>query len=338
VKSLLLALLGTAILWQPALARNRSGLDTQLVEGAKKEKKLVFYTTLDLPQTISAVYEFVQKYPFMDLEVHPLETEALVERVQIEARNAMPGWDVVIGGGGLMQPLLDERLLSSYLSPERESVSRGLKDGAGFWSAFYINHFALGYNKTLVKQEEVPKTYEDLLEPRWKDSRIALDGTSHGILRGLAASWGEDKAVGYLKRLAQQKPVVARASIVAVESMHIGNVSMVIARAPVIQGYIEKLNSPIHWVTLEPVIAQIDAVMLSAQPPHPNAARLFIDFVLSREGQSAINAIQQIPVRRDMQPASNPMVQGHKWFVERPDKHVNFQETVRLFREIFGIQ
>ncbi|MGH7221001.1 MAG: ABC transporter substrate-binding protein, partial [Nitrospiraceae bacterium] len=69
----------------------------------------------------------------------------------------------------------------------------------------------------------------------------------------------------------------------------------------------------------------------------PNAARLFVDFALSREGQSAINAIQQIPVRRDMQPASNPMVQGHKWFVERPDKHVNFQETVRLFREIFGI-
>jgi ABC-type Fe3+ transport system substrate-binding protein len=131
---------------------------------------------------------------------------------------------------------------------------------------------------------------------------------------------------------------MARASIVAVETMHLGNVSMVIARAPVIQGYIEKLSSPIHWVTLEPVIAQIDAIMLAAQPPNPNAARLFIDFVLSREGQGAINAIQQIPVRRDMQAASTPIVLGHKWFVERPDKHVNFQETVRLFREIFGIK
>jgi ABC-type Fe3+ transport system substrate-binding protein len=338
VNSLLLALLGTAILWQPAFGGTRSRLDTQVVEGAKKEKKLVFYTTLDLPQTITVVYEFVQKYPFMDLEVHPLETEALVERVQNEARNATPGCDVVIGGSGLMQPLLDERLLSSYLSPERESVSRGLKDRAGFWSAFYINHLALGYNKTLVKQEEVPKAYEDLLEPRWKGRQIALDATSHGILRGLAASWGEDKAVAYLKRLAKQKPVMARASIVAVETMHLGNVSMVIARAPVIQGYIEKLSSPIHWVTLEPVIAQIDAIMLAAQPPNPNAARLFIDFVLSREGQGAINAIQQIPVRRDMQAASTPIVLGHKWFVERPDKHVNFQETVRLFREIFGIK
>jgi ABC-type Fe3+ transport system substrate-binding protein len=154
-------------------------------------------------------------------------------------------------------------------------------------------------------------------------------------LRGLAAAWGEDKAVAYLKRLAGQQPVMARASISAVESMHIGNVSMVIARAPVIQGYKNKLRSPIDWVSLEPVIAQIDAVMLSAQSPHPNAARLFVDFALSKEGQNALVDIQQIPARPDMEQHSKPAAQGQKWFVERPDRHVNFQATVRLFREIF---
>jgi ABC-type Fe3+ transport system substrate-binding protein len=113
---------------------------------------------------------------------------------------------------------------------------------------------------------------------------------------------------------------------------------MVIARAPVIQGYKKKLGSPIDWVSLEPIVAQIDAVMLSAQSPHPNAARLFVDFALSKEGQSALAGVQQIPVRRDMEPRSKPPAfQGHKWFVERPDKHVNFYQTVRLFREIFGI-
>jgi ABC-type Fe3+ transport system substrate-binding protein len=85
-------------------------------------------------------------------------------------------------------------------------------------------------------------------------------------------------------------------------------------------------------------VAQIDAVMLSAQSPHPNAARLFVDFVLSKEGQSTLAGIQQIPVRRDMEPRSLAVYQGPKWFVERPDKHVNFGETVRLFREIFGLK
>jgi iron(III) transport system substrate-binding protein len=324
--------------WQPVFARSPSALNTQLVEGAKQEGKMVFYTTMDLPQTILVVHDFVQKYPFLGFELHPLEAESLVQKVKSEARDSMPGWDVLIGGGGLFQPLIDENLLASYHSPQRVAITDALVHSEGYWSAYYINPFVLGYSTTLVKEEDVPKSYDELLDPRWKGNRIAIDSTAHGLLRGLAATWGEDKAVAYLKRLAGQQPVLARASIAAVEYMHTGNVSMVIARAPVIQGYKEKLHSPIHWVSLDPVIAQMDAVMLSAQSPHPHAARLFVDFVLSREGQNALATVQQIPVRRDMQPRSKHLLGGHKWFVERPDKHVHFQKTVRQFREIFGIQ
>jgi len=309
----------------------------ELVEGAKKEQKLVLYITIDLPQTIQVVHHFVQKYSFLDLELHPLETETLVTRIQDEARSGMSTWDVVLGGGGLFQPLMEANLVASYHSPQREAVSEALNDSEGYWSGYYINPYVLSYSTTLVKEAEIPRTYDELLEPRWKGNRIAIDSTAHGLLRGLTLVWGEDKAVAYLKRLADQQPVMARASITAVDSMHTGNVAMVIARAPVIQGYKKKLQSPIDWVFLEPIVAQIDAVMLSSRSPHPNGARLFVDFVLSKEGQSALAGIQQIPVRRDMEPRLNPTLPGHKWFVERPDKHVNFQETVRLFREIFGI-
>jgi ABC-type Fe3+ transport system substrate-binding protein len=104
----------------------------------------------------------------------------------------------------------------------------------------------------------------------------------------------------------------------------------------VIQGYKKKLGSPIDWIFLGPVVAQIDAVMLSSRSRHPHAARLFVDFALSREGQTTLVSVQQIPVRKDMEPQSKHVFQDHQWFLERPDKHVNFQETVRLFREIFG--
>jgi len=338
VKTLLIALLGTAIFCQPVFARPRSVLDMELVEGAKKEQKLVLYITIDLPQTIQVVHHFVQKYSFLDLELHPLETETLVTRIQDEARSGMSTWDVVLGGGGLFQPLMEANLVASYHSPQRQAISEALNDSEGYWSAYYINPYVLSYSTTLVKEAEIPRTYDELLEPRWKGNRIAIDSTAHGLLRGLTLVWGEDKAVAYLKRLADQQPVMARASITAVDSMHTGKVSMVIARAPVVQGYKRKLRSPIDWIFLEPIVAQIDAVMLSSRSPHPNGARLFVDFVLSKEGQSALAGIQQIPVRRDMEPSSQPAFRGHKWFVERPDKHVNFQETVRLFREIFGIQ
>jgi ABC-type Fe3+ transport system substrate-binding protein len=299
---------------------------------------LVLYITIDLPQTIQVVHDFAKKYPFLGLELHPLEAETLVKKVQNEARRGMAKWDVLIGGGGLFQPLLDEKLVVSYHSPQREAVSDALNDSEGFWSGYYINPYVLGYSTTLVNEEEIPKSYDELLDQRWKGNRIAIDSTAHGLLRGLAAAWGNDKAVAYLKRLADQQPVMAGASITAVDSMHTGNALLVIARAPVIQGYMKKLGSSIDWVSLDPIVAQIDAVMLSAQSLHPNAARLFVDFVLSKEGQSALAGVQQIPVRRDIEPRSKPALRGHKWFVERPDKHVNFYQTVRLFREIFGIQ
>ena len=338
MRTLLLALLMTAIFCQPVFARPRSVLDMELVEGAKKEKRLVCYTTMDLPQTIQVVHDFVQRYPFLDLELHPLEAETLVKRIQDEARGGMSTWDVLLGGGGLLQPLFEANLVASYHSPQRGAVSDALNDREGYWSGYYINPYAVGYSTTLVKEEEIPKSYDELLDPRWKGNRIAIDSTAHGLLRALAPIWGEDKAVAYLKRLADQQPVMARASITAVDSLHTGNVSVVIARAPVIQGYKKKLGSPIDWIFLGPVVAQIDAVMLSAQSRSPNAARLFVDFVLSREGQSILAGVQQIPVRRDMEPRSKPVVQGYPWFVERPDKHDNFRKTVRLFREIFGIQ
>ena len=338
MKTLLLAFVITALIAQPLFARPRSDLDKQFVEGAKKEKKLVFYTTMELPQTVQVVQEFVRKYPFLMIELHPAETETLVMKVQDEARSGMAGWDVVIGGGGLLQPLFEENLVASYHSPQRGAVTDALIDSNGYWSGFYINPYMLGHNINFVTREDAPKSYDELLDPRWKGRRIAIDSTAHGLLRGLAATWGKDKAVAYLKQLAEQQPVMARASITAVDSMHTGNVSMVLARAPVIEGYKKKLGSPFNLVSLEPIVAQLDAVMVSAQSLHPNAARLFADFALSKEGQSALADVQQIPVRRDMEPSSQPALPGHKWFVERPDRHVNFQKSVNLFREIFGIQ
>jgi iron(III) transport system substrate-binding protein len=310
----------------------------QRVESAKKEGKLVFYTTMDLPQNIEVVHAFAQKYPFLALELYPLEAETLVKKIQDEARSGMSSWDVLLGGGGSFQPLLEANLVVSYHSPQREAISEALNDTAGYWSGYHINPYVLGYSTTLVKEEEIPRSYDGLLEPRWKGNRIAIDSTAHGLLRGLSAAWGEEKAVAYLKRLAEQQPVMARVSITAVDSLHTGNVAMVIARAPVIQGYKKKLQSPIDWISLEPTAAQIDAVMLSAQSAHPNAARLFVDFVLSKEGQSSLAGVPQIPVRRDMQPHSNAMDRAHRWFVERPDQHGNFQKTVKLFRQIFGLQ
>jgi iron(III) transport system substrate-binding protein len=337
MKSLLIAAVTTSIFF-PAFFGWPLESEEHLVEGAKKEQKLVLYTTLDLPQSIQLVNNFMEKYPLLDIEIHPLETETLVKRVRHEARTNLPGADVLLGGGGSLQPLFDERLLAAYHSSQREGLTEALVDKYGYWSGFYINSYALGYSTARVKPDETPRSYDQLLHPRWRGTQIAIDGTAHALLRGLSLFWGSEKALAYLRLLAGQYPVMARASIAAVESLHTGDVSIAIGRAPVIQGYRDKLRSPIESLSLEPVIAQIDALMLTAQSAHPNAARLFVNFALSKQGQNALAEIQQIAVRPELEQHKLAPAKAQKWFIERPDGHANVQASIKEFQEIFGMR
>jgi len=334
VITLLLISLVVASFLPPVFAGSSSAPNIKSLDDPKKETKLVFYITMEFPQNAELIRLFAEKYPFWNIEIHPLETETLVKRIQDEARSRVFTWDVLLGGGGSLQHVLEPNLVLSYHSPERKALSEELKDSEGYWSGYAVSPYVLAYNTNLVKEKDVPISYEHLLEARWKGN-IAIDNTAYGLLRGLAAAWGEDKAVAYLKRLSDQQPVMARGSITAVDSLHRGTVSVIIARAPVIQAYRDQQHSPIQWVSLEPVISQVEAVMLSARSPNPNAARLFVDFVLSREGQTALSgAAQQVPLHQDMQPSPKKAL---RWYLEHPDKNVNFQHTVRLFRKIFRI-
>jgi iron(III) transport system substrate-binding protein len=330
----LFGLLVIASFLPPVFAGSSSAPGITSIDDTKKETKLVFYTTMEFPQNTELIRLFAEKYPLWNIEVHPLETETLVKRVQDEARARLPTWDVLLGGGGLLGPLLEANVVLSYHSPERKALSDALKDGEGYWAGYAVSPYVLAYNTNLVKKKEIPTSYEHLLKARWKGI-IAIDNTAYGLLQGLAAAWGEDKAVAYLKRLSHLQPIMARESFAAVDFLHHETVSVIIARAPVIQAYKDHQHSPIQWVSLEPVISQVEVVMLSARSPNPNAARLFVDFVLSREGQTALaGAAQQVRLHHDRQ--SSPK-KALRWYLEHPDKTVNFQHTVRLFRKIFRI-
>lgn len=293
---------------------------------------------MDLPQNINVITHFLQKYPYWDLELHPLDSRTLIDKIQSEARSGIAGWDILLGGGGVFRALFQANLIAPYRSPERAGVSGAFNDRHGLWSGYYVNAYVLGYNTSTIKQNEIPRSYSSLLDARWKGGRIALDRNAHGLLRALAALWGREKALAYLKQLAEQQPVVAADNIVAVDSLHTATVDIAIARVPLIHAYKAKLKSSIDWSFVGPVVGQIDSVMLSARSQNPAGARLFVDFLQSKEGQEDFAEIQQFPVRRDMKPGSGIIAEGHPLFIERPDKNEDFSETVRLFRDIFGLR
>ena len=237
----------------------------------------------------------------------------------------------------MVLPLIERKLLASYLSPETKMIDSDLVDKEGYWTAYYVNAYVLGYNTKLVKKDDVPKTYEALLDPKWKNRQISVDTEAYGMLQGLIGIWGKEKAVAYFKRLAAQDAVPKRGNTERVQLAVAGEYPLILAYNQTIERMTQR-KAPIDWVPLEPAVVQVNPAMLAAKAPHPNAARLFLDFILSKEGAEMLRGFQRIPVRKDVEPDPPRLFRGFKRVIESPEDYKNFDETVKLYLEIFKLR
>jgi ABC-type Fe3+ transport system substrate-binding protein len=332
---IILGLLVTAIFCQADISWSQGS--AKLIQGAKKEGKLTYYTTMTISQSRQVADKFQEKYPFIKVELYRTGGGPMLNKILTEARAGRHAWDVLSGRGEMFLPLMEKKLLARYHSPEAKKIRSDLVDKEGYWTAYYVNPYALGYNTELIKKEDVPKTYEELLNPRWKGGKISVDTEAFGLLSGLTKVWGRERAVSYLKKLASQKPVPMRGNTHRVQLVMAGEFPLIIAYAPTIQRHTSK-GAPIDWVPLEPVVVQVNPVMLAAKAPHSNAGKLFIDFILSKEGQKRLVKFRRIPVRDDVEPAPPRLFRGYERVVESPEGYKNFSETVRLYQEIFNLR
>ena len=142
-----------------------AGSNPQLIEAAKSEGVVSYYTTMTLSQSKKVVDKFQQKYPFIKAELFRSGGDAILNRIENEARGGLNAWDVVSTRGDQVLPLRNSKLITPYRSPETKFISQDLVDDEGYWTAYYVNPFALGFNTNMVKRDEVPKTYEQLARP-----------------------------------------------------------------------------------------------------------------------------------------------------------------------------
>jgi iron(III) transport system substrate-binding protein len=209
--------------------------DAKLVEGAKREGKLVWWGTLNLDVSKRMLDRFEKKYPFIKTELFRAGRGPLLNKVLAEAVAGRHVWDVLSGTGEMQPSLMERKLLGSYRSPERQKYEEGMQDAGGYWTAMYVNPYVLGYNTNLVKKESVPRTYADLLDSKWRDGKISVDSDAYPILSGLAKVWGREKAVRYLRDLAALEPSVKRGNAERVQLTAAGEYPLLIAYAPASQ-------------------------------------------------------------------------------------------------------
>ncbi len=332
-----LMVLGAVVFALPSAARSQSAPDPKLIEGAKKEGQVIWYTTMTLDQSKQVVDRFEQKYPFIKTTLFRTGGGPMLNKILTEARGGRHAWDISVGRGEMVLPLKERKLITTYRSPETKMIDDDLVDKDGYWTAYYVNTYVLGYNTKLVKKGDVPKTYEALLDPKWKGGKISIDTEAYGMLEGLIGIWGKEKALEYFKKLAAQDPIAKRGNTERVQLTVAGEYPLILAYNITIERMTQK-GAPIDWVALEPAVVQVNPLIVAANAPHPNAARLFTDFLLSKEGQQMLTGFQRVPVRRDVDPDPPRLFKGFKRIIENPNDYENFEESVKRYQEIFKLR
>jgi iron(III) transport system substrate-binding protein len=310
---------------------------TDLVAQAKKEGRVSWYTTVSIPESKQFSDMFEKQYPFIKVDLLRSGSGALVNRIVSEYAAKTYAADVLQGmstRGGLT--LLKQRnIIGRYDSPEYKFLSSELKDRAGFWGSTFQNTFVLAYNKRNVKPDDVPRTYDDLLKPMWKGRQIINDTENFEWFDGLLKFWGRDKGLAYFRRLAQQDQIFQRGARGRIQLVAAGEAPLTIGYGPHAQGFANQ-GAPIDWVPLEPVVVIINTVSIAQKPPHPAAARLLIDFLVSKTAQLKLREMSRIPSRSDVEADPPRLIKGFKKVVQDIESNT-MAESIELFQQVFGV-
>lgn len=311
--------------------------DPKTIDAAKTEGELNLWTTSDLRQVTRLAKRFEEKYPFLKVNIFRTGTVSLHNKIITEALAGQHSWDV---SNSILHTLdlIQRGLIGKYKSPEADMLlDAKMMDEEGHWTAIYAVPFVLGYNTKLVKAAEIPKTYEELLRPKWRGQKISIDNQGYEVLQGLSIAWGKEKAETYLRKLAAQNPVPRRGNSLRVQLVVAGEFPVLMAMASPIQRATRK-GAPIDWTPLEPVPVTFMSIMLAANAAHPNAGKLYIDFVLSQEGQEILRDVQRIPVRKDVEPDPPRLIRGYERVMLHPMTAKEYDEMVKLYKDIFAVR
>src|SRR5690242_17171382 len=177
-----------------------------LVENAKKEGEVTLYTAVNMRDAQELMTGFNRLYPGIRVAIASLGGPGVLNKVLTEARAGANVADVVALNGISAVELIDRKLVIRYKSPMIGFLRKGFVDADGYWPGIYAIGYTLIYNSRRVAAKDVPKRYEDLLQPRWKNNLI-IDGEDHDLLAGLIDLWGEAKATSFLTQIAQEQKV-----------------------------------------------------------------------------------------------------------------------------------
>ncbi len=310
-------------------------LETLVAEAKKEGGKLVYYTTMTMDQTQKFMDKFSEKYPFVKGEIFRSGGTNILLRVEGETKAKQYKADVISMAELEFYVALEKGFIGKYLSPEREFILEGMKDSEGFWALNYISPLAIAYNTNLLSAKEAPAKLEDLTKAQWK-GKIGADSSDFAWFAAMLSAFGEEKGMALMKGLAANVQTYF-------EGHSLGNQLLAAGQFPVVlNSYVydtelmkKEKGAPLEWVGYNPLFAKMFPVGLYRYAPHPNTAKLFIDFTLSKEGQEfLVETTGRVPARKDVK-GSIPRLKEYKYVYLGVAAGKRINEYTNKFREVF---
>jgi iron(III) transport system substrate-binding protein len=280
--------------------------DQALIDAAKKEGELTWYTSLIINQAVKPMAEAFEKKYGIKVNYVRYDSTDLVVKIMNEAQAGKIYADVFDGTSG--SPALKRaNALNKWLPDAAANMPPAYHDPEGYWTAATLFVIAFGYNTDQVKKEDAPQSLEDLLNPRWKGKlSISSSPSSPGVggfIGFVLRSMGEERGADYLKRLGGHGLHVSQFSSRQVADQVIaGEYPIAVQILDHQAAFSANRGAPIGWVQIKPATMVSMLVLSSVKGPHQNAGKLMIDFLLSDEGQAIFRDADYIPVSPNVPP------------------------------------
>ncbi len=295
---------------------------------------MVVYTSMSVDQVQRILEVFKARYPFLKPTMFRAVGERLLTKIMTEVQAGKYDFDAVQSAESQAYFLKKKNLLQKYVSPETKNIQKPFFDPEGYWTAVYIMPNVIAYNTHMVRRNELPKTDEDLLNPKWK-GRIGMDHTKPEWFAWQLKRMGEEKGLAYMKKLGAQEFRLYAGLSVVTNLLAAGEFPLVLNTYLHNVEDIKRKSAPVDWIAQDPVFTKFQPLGIGSRAQHPNAAKLFTNFMLSEEGQKVIASFGRIPTRRGV----TTNVQGldkFNYVIDDIGAGDDFNKNYELFRSIFG--
>lgn len=326
-----LALIAISLLIASRLSQAQ--ITPDLVEAAKKEGEVMFYGAITVNSSKAIGDAFEKKYG-IKLQHWRGDATELINRALAEARAGKPAFDVTLGNEVVMTTLDQKKLFAVFDPPAAKGYPKQFLDPDKRMTPWRVLPYGLNYNHQILKAEEAPKTWEDLLAPKWKGKFGMANPGIHvttlqfviNLDKLLGAKW-----LNVVEGWAKQEPRLGRSLADTIQPLTSGEV-------PVAIGYIKdkfQYPGPIEYVRMNKYLASLSFAAINRQAPHPNAARLFTDFFLGAESQRIFGGFGEYVFHLEADHKFKKDVKDDQIVVMRLPSNEELESWSRKFREMF---